>query len=179
VPRNPVLTAMPAVTDDTAGHRRARRVFAGGLLAIAATLLLLSGRAAGAPTHPSAHAANTMALNENITLHLSSRHGLSRVYEQGTGTGTFHCSVTLNLTITSVAQVNAEFVVSAPGGTLTGRGSAIYHVSGTTGFFHGAFSISHGTGRYAHTTGSGLTAKGTISRSTYAVSMQVSGTVRL
>jgi hypothetical protein len=154
------------------------RVLVGALLAIAA-VLLLSGRAVGAPTHSSAKAAGTMSLNENIKLHLVSRHGLSRVYEQGTGTGTFHCTVTLNLTITSVAQVSAEFVVSAPGGSITGRGKATYHVSGTTGFFHGTFSISHGTGRYAHTTGAGLTAKGTISRSTYAVSMQVGGTVRL
>jgi hypothetical protein len=160
-------------------NRRTRRFTR--LLAVAVTILLAASRAPGtlAPGASQARAAvasgaRVLSLNENGSLHLTSRRGFT-LNEQGLASGTVRGAIYVHLSIVSSSRVTAELNIYPSGGSITARGSASYHKERINARFSGSISIERGTGSYAHARGSGLSFSGTIQRSNDAVTVHVAG----
>ena len=145
-----------------------------GVLTGVAGLVVGTSSAAGSTAAPSAHAARTISLNETGHLRRTSSSGL-KLNEQGSATGTIRGTIYIHLDVVSPNRVTAEVNIYPNGGSLTGSGSASYHVNGGTASFSGALSIKRGSGSYAHAHGSGLSFSGTIQRLSGAVSVHLSG----
>ncbi len=151
------------------------------LLAVAATVSLAASRASGtlAPSASQARAAGAngarvLSLNENGSLHLTSKHGFT-LNEQGLASGTVKGTIYVHLTIVSSRRVTAELSIYPSGGSITAQGSASYHKERTNARFAGSMSIERGTGSYAHARGSGLSFSGAIQRSNDAITVHVAG----
>jgi hypothetical protein len=115
-------------------------------------------------------------LNESGQLHRTSHSGL-KLNEQGSASGTIRGTIYIHLDVVSPNRVTAEISIYPSGGSLTGSGSASYHVDGGTASFSGKMSIDRGTGSYAGAHGSGLDFSGTIQRLSGAVSVHLSGSM--
>ena len=118
--------------------------------------------------------ARVLSLNENGSLHLTSKHGFT-LNEQGLASGTARGTIYVHLNIISSSRVTAELNIYPHGGSLTAHGNANYHKESTLARFSGTMSIERGTGSYAHARGSGLSFSGTIQRSNDAVTVHVAG----
>jgi hypothetical protein len=151
------------------------------LLAVAATVLFAASLASGtlATSASQAHAAvasgaRVLSLNENGSLHLTSKHGFT-LNEKGLASGTVRGTIYVHLSIVSSSRVTAELNIYPSGGSITAKGSASYHKERTRAVFSGSIAIERGTGSYAHARGSGLSFSGTIARSNDAVTVHVAG----
>ncbi len=151
------------------------------LLALAATGSLAASMASGTLAVSASQAraavasdARALALNENGSLHLTSKHGFT-LNEKGLASGTVRGTIYVHLSIVSSRRVTAELNIYPSGGSITAQGSANYHKEGTRASFSGSISIERGTGSYAHARGSGLSFSGTIQRSNDAVTVHVAG----
>lgn len=149
------------------------------LLALAASVLLAASWASGtlaASASPARAAvgARVISLNENGSLHLTSKNGFT-LNEQGPASGTVSGTIYVHLDIVSSSRVSAELSIYPHGGSLTAQGSASYHKESTLARFSGTMSIERGTGSYAQAHGSGLSFSGTIQRSNDAVTVHVAG----
>jgi hypothetical protein len=139
----------------------------------------LPGRLAKEATRtsaPTALTARTVSLDESGSLQLTSRKGFT-LNERGAASGTVKGTIYVHLRIVSTSRVTAEINIYPAGGSITGYGTAGYKREGATGSFSGSLSIDRGTGTYNDAHGSGLSFTGTIRRSSYAVTVHVSGTV--
>lgn len=123
-----------------------------------------------------ASGARVISLNENGSLHLTSKQGFT-LNEKGVASGTVRGTIYVHLSIVSSSRVTAELNIYPHGGSLTAHGSASYHKQSTLARFSGTMSIERGTGSYAHARGSGLSFSGTIQRSNDAVTVHVAGRV--
>ena len=123
-----------------------------------------------------ARSAGTISLNETGHLRRTSTSGL-KLNEQGSASGSIRGTIYIHLNVTSENRVTAEVNIYPNGGSLTGSGSASYHVNGGTANFSGAMSIDRGTGSYAHAHGSGLRFSGTIQRLSGAVTVHLTGSM--
>jgi hypothetical protein len=121
-----------------------------------------------------ASGARVLSLNENGSLHLTSKQGFT-LNEQGLASGTMRGTIYVHLSIVSSSRVTAELNIYPSGGSITAYGSASYHRERTSARFSGSMSIERGTGSYAHAGGSGLSFSGTIQRSNDAVTVHVAG----
>jgi hypothetical protein len=151
------------------------------LLTAAATVSLAASCASGtlaasaSRTRPAlASGARVISLNENGSLHLTSKQGFT-LNEQGVASGTVKGAIYVHLSIVSSSRVTAELNIYPHGGSLTAHGSASYHKESMLARFSGTMSIERGTGSYAHARGSGLSFSGTIQRSNDAVTVHVAG----
>jgi hypothetical protein len=133
--------------------------------------LALSASQAGAAE---ANGARVLSLNENGSLHLTSKQGFT-LNEQGLASGTVRGRIYVHLSIVSSSRVTAEMNIYPSGGSITAYGRASYHKEQTNARFSGSMSIERGTGSYAHARGSGLSFSGTIQRSNDAVTVHVAG----
>jgi hypothetical protein len=149
-----------------------RSLAAGSLLAAAAGTLALAAGAAGS----TAVAARTISLNDSANLHRLSSKGF-KLYEAGQASGSVRGAIYLHLDVVSTDRVTAEISVYPKGSSMTGTGTASYHVAGGTASFSGTMSIDRGTGSYSGAHGSGLHFSGTIQRSDDAVTVHVSGSL--
>ncbi len=99
--------------------------------------------------------------------------------EEGQGEGTYHGSVTIELTL-SGSHVKAKYLARSSRGNITGNATG--HVIGSTTqpvvHFSGVLSIGHGTGYFAHASGS-LQIRGAITRRTYALEEETRGNIRV
>jgi hypothetical protein len=126
---------------------------------------------------PDAKAAQELSVSEVAHLHLVSHHqGL--LNEEGVGSGTFHCPLTVSFRI-SYTTASISYGICRDGGSFSGSGKASFYTSATSAHFEGTVSITHGTGRYAHASTSGLRVSGTFQRSNYALSLTVSGNMHV
>jgi hypothetical protein len=141
---------------------------------VACALALGAGGAFGSTGSPHARAANTISLNENGNLRLTSHHGF-HLNEQGTASGTIKGSIYIHLDVSSTNRVTAEVNIYPSNGSLTGSGSANYRADGGRATFSGTLSISRGTGSYAGAHASGLSFSGTIQRVNDATTVHLSG----
>ena len=132
------------------------------------------GAGVAGATSSVALAARTISLHENGRLRLTSKHGFT-LNEQGSASGTIAGAIYIHLHLTSSSRVTAEVNIYPRGGSLSGNGSASYHVSGAYAIFSGTLSLSHGTGSYARAHASRLRFTGTIQRRNDAVTVQLSG----
>jgi hypothetical protein len=135
------------------------------------------GSAPAGAAGPGAHAARTVSLQESGHLHLTSKQGLT-LNEEGSASGTIKGKIYIHLHVANNrGGVTAEVNIYPSGGSLTGYGSASYHVVGSYASFSGSLSISRGTGRYAHARASGLRFTGTVKRRNDSVSVRLSGSL--
>jgi hypothetical protein len=151
----------------------ANRSLAAASALAAAGALALSGGAVGA-LGSTAHTAGTTTLNDSANLRETSHKGFN-LYEGGHASGTIPGSVSLHLDVISTNRVSAQITVNANGGSMSGTATGAYRSNGGTASFSGSLSITHGTGKYSHAHGSGLSFSGTIQRSSGAVSVRVNG----
>jgi hypothetical protein len=121
-----------------------------------------------------ADGARVISLNENGSLHLTSKNGFT-LNEQGPASGTVSGTIYVHLSIVSSSRVTAELNIYPHGGSLTAQGSASYRKLSTLARFSGTMSIERGSGSYARAHGSGLSFSGTIQRSNDAVTVHVAG----
>jgi len=176
-----------------AGARSSMLAFAGAMLSVAAlaaptTATATRGQDHGGHKHARAaghrhgyrgkSAAKQTYVRESATLHLSSHQSGGALVERGIGHGTFTASVQITLTIK--ARVTGTFVAHMKGGTIVGRSSAKPHLSKSNRYasFKGTLRIVHGTGRYAHASGT-AGFYGSIDRADYKLKVQVIGHVHL
>jgi hypothetical protein len=129
---------------------------------------------AAANASPLASASRAVALSESGRLHLTSKQGFT-LNEQGSASGTITGAIYIHLHLSSTSRVTAEVSIYPSGGSLSGSGSAAYHVEGGVAAFTGTLAITRGTGKYAHARASALRFTGTIQRRGDAVSVHVSG----
>jgi hypothetical protein len=131
--------------------------------------------ASASQAHPAvASSARVISLNENGSLHLTSKQGFT-LNERGLASGTVSGTIYVHLSIVSSSRVTAELNIYPHGGSLTAHGSASYHKQSTLARFSGTMAIERGTGSYAQARGSGLSFSGTIQRSNDAVTVHVAG----
>jgi hypothetical protein len=150
-------------------------------LGVAATVSLAASLASGTLALSASQArtavgsgARVLSLNENGSLHLTSKNGFT-LNEQGFASGTVRGKIYVHLSIVSSRRVTAELNIYPSGGSITAQGSASYHKERTSARFSGSMSIERGTGSYAHARGSGLSFSGAIARSNDAVTVHVAG----
>jgi hypothetical protein len=143
---------------------------------LAAALLLSPAPADSSLCCSAAHAARTFTLDENGSLHLTSKHGFL-LNEQGTASGTVKGSIYVHLKIVSSRRVTAEVNIYPRGGSISGFGTAAYRRGRTSAGFSGTLTIERGTGSFGHAHGSGLSFSGTIQRSNEAITVHVNGRV--
>src|ERR1700683_554389 len=160
---------LPTCTPQRAGAARVRRGLS--MIAIAIAALALADGSARAAT---AHAADTVSLNDNAHLHLTSHHSFT-LNEQGAASGTISGTIYIHLTVASTNRVTAEVDLYPSGGSITGYAIASYRPSGGVATFSGTMTVERGSGRYDHAHGSGLSFSGTIQRANDAVNGHVSG----
>jgi hypothetical protein len=118
--------------------------------------------------------ARTVSLSESGRLRLTSKKGFT-LNERGSASGTITGSIYIHLHLVSNTKVTAEVNIYPREGSLTGSGSASYHVVGGYAAFSGTLSITRGSGKYARARASGLRFTGTIQRRDDSVSVHLSG----
>jgi hypothetical protein len=143
---------------------------------LASILLIVAVSSASGEQVPVAVQPTT--LTESSHLHLVKSHGLI-LNERGEAAGTFACRLTIHFKIVSATRGTATLVAYPHGGSITGRARATYTLEGNTGQFHGALTITGGTGDFAHVSGKNLSLEGTINPNTLGLTVQLTGQVRL
>lgn len=120
-----------------------------------------------------AHAARKLKASDTAHLHYVSASG-SLLYEEGQATGTLPGNMRVHLDIG--ATFRGSFTIYTRAGTITGRGTATPHGSGTYESFAGSLVITGGSGHYANAHGrAGL--YGTFNRANYRLVVQTTGTL--
>jgi hypothetical protein len=99
--------------------------------------------------------------------------------EKGQASGTLAGSVAAHVETIASTSGQATITLYLSKGTISGRAPTHGHVIGATAYFEGSMSITGGSGRYAHASGTGLKFKGTINRQNFHVTAQLHGTIRL
>jgi hypothetical protein len=126
---------------------------------------------------PAATIARTISLNETGHLRLTSKHNFT-LNERGSASGTIAGVIYVALTAVSSSRVTVTVNIYPPGGSISGSGAGTYRRTDKTASFSGSMSFRHGTGRYAHAHGSGLSFSGTIQESRNdAITVYVRGRV--
>jgi hypothetical protein len=136
-----------------------------------------SSTAYAAPNSPNATASST-SINDKSTLHRIHVIG-NTLIEEGEAEGTFKGRVKISVDVEPErSSATSQFALYLPGGDLLGHASGKAS-TGKEGWasFGGEMWIDHGTGRYAHASGSGKM-YGALNRRTDILVVQVTGRVR-
>lgn len=152
-----------------AARRRLLMALAAGCVAVG-----IGGTPVATANARTAIAARTVSLREFGSLRLTSKQGFT-LNERGNASGTITGTIYIHLHVISSRSVTAEVNIYPTSGSLSGSGSASYHVNGAQALFNGTLAIGRGSGRYAHAHASRLAFTGTIQRRNDAVSVQLSG----
>jgi hypothetical protein len=97
--------------------------------------------------------ARTLSVNDTGRLHQVEEEG-SLLIEEGPASGSLPGNVRARLTLGTT--VTLGFTLYVHGGTISGHGSARLNPGkGEFASFSGTLSVTHGSGHYAHATGSG------------------------
>lgn len=128
---------------------------------------------------PRASEATTITVNETVQSKLVSHHGTTAINERGSGSGTFSCPLTVQISIAGDTEATISFTCSTRTGTISGRGVTSYAAAGPVARFSGKLQNVHGTGRYEHASSAGLRIEGTLTRHSYALSARVVGKMRV
>lgn len=123
-------------------------------------------------------ASSSLSLHESIHASLVSHRGATVLNERGHGSGTFNCSLAIQINI-SYTQARIAYTCSTRNGTMSGAGTVSYYVAGPSANFSGSLFFTHGTGRYAHVSGPAGNIRGTLARGNYAMSAVVTGRIKI
>jgi hypothetical protein len=137
------------------------------------TAVYLSPVASAAMSTPIGHEARTVSVNDAAHLHPSHFNG-STLLEEGVATGTLPGAVRAKLVI-GTTTVRVSFTIYVRGGSIPGQAVAKLNPGkGEYASFAGTLTVNHGSGHYAHASGSGRVS-GTIRRNEDAAVVQVVG----
>lgn len=125
-----------------------------------------------------ATAARVLSLHEHATLGITRSSG-SNLDAQGQASGTLSGLLSLHSVVISAERMSASFVGRSRSGTLSGQGVSNYRVSGSNLYYTGTVRITHGTGAYAHASGSGIRIEGVMNRQHRTITMTISGGMRV
>jgi hypothetical protein len=127
---------------------------------------------------PAAEAAGSLSVNDSAHLHLVHASGPT-LFEEGRGAGTLPGTVKATLTLKGATATSACTIEVRGGGSITGGGAGTLH-EGHGGYesFAGELTVTHGSGRYAHASGTGKI-YGTIDRVNDDAVVQVIGVLHL
>jgi tetraprenyl-beta-curcumene synthase len=120
-----------------------------------------------------AHSARSMRASDVAHLRYVSASG-STLYETGRASGTLPGSMRVHMTIGPT--FSGSFTIYASGGRIAGHGSATPHGVGVYESFAGSVTLTGGSGRFRHASGSAKL-YGTFNRNTYALLIQTEGTL--
>jgi hypothetical protein len=123
---------------------------------------------------PAAEAAGSLPVNDSSHLHLVHASGPT-LAEEGRVTGTLPGKLEATLTLKATTATSQFTIVVGGSGSITGHGAGDLH-EGHGGYesFAGEVTLTHGSGRYAHASGSGRI-YGTIDRLNDNAVVQVIG----
>ena len=153
-----------ALRNGAQGNRRRRIPAAVAVLAAATAAVLLIGA--------SAHAAGVLDGKATAHLHLVQVEG-SELDEAGPVVGVLSGTARGELHLGAVFK--ASFTIKTPSGSITGEGTAIPGVAHTYQNFEGSFTVTRGSGRYAHIHGRPQHLKGVLDRHTDSVVIETTG----
>lgn len=155
----------------TASARRARlTLYAAALSSFACTALAHA-------TGPRAQAAHSLNVKDEAKLHFLKSSG-STLIDEGSATGTIPGRVKISFTYTGSPNVSSTFTIYGSSGSISVHASG--RLSSPTNpkpSFKGRLTVTGGSGRYAHATGSG-TLYGVFNRRNYAMLVQTVGSIR-
>jgi hypothetical protein len=152
--------------------RRARVALGVALGAFAATVL---GTSAWAHTvAPSAHAARVLNVHDEGRLHYVRSSG-EVIIDEGHASGSFPGLVKVRFLYNGEPTVSARFTISGSGGSIYAHGTGrLSSPTSPAPSFHGSFTVTGGSGRYAHAHGGGAL-YGVYFRRSYALTVQAAG----
>lgn len=154
----------------------ARRIIPVCGLLVTVAAVALGASASGNASHPDAHAARTVQIQEHARLKFTSERG-STLIERGNAYGTYTATMIADLTIHS-KSVTATVTIYPHGGTITGSATASYKIIKNLGYFGGTMNLGHGTGKYSHIVEVGhkpLGISGVINRENFEVEVKANG----
>jgi hypothetical protein len=158
------LLAMAAIAPGRAASDASVRAHAAGPV---------SAHAAGSVR---AHAAGVLTVNDTGRLRFVGESG-GDLAEEGPASGTLPGSVRARLTLGT--NVTLGFTIYLHNGTISGSGAAKLNPGkGAYASFNGSLRVSHGSGHYAHASGSGGL-YGTINRENDNATVQVVGRLHI
>jgi hypothetical protein len=167
--------------------RARHRALAAGLAAsICLTLASVAASSADSHAGPTSSAdshagrtARVVAVNDTAHMTLTNPSSASAtLVEEGRALGSLPGTVRVRLTV-GTSTVTAGFTIYLQGGTISGHGYAKLNPGrGEYASFGGSLAVSHGSGHYAHASGSGGLF-GTINRTTDNATVQVVGNLHL
>lgn len=144
------------------------------LASVTAALAAVAGTwTVTATSHARAVTASSGIVHETGNLHKIAKSGAAFT-EQGPASGTYRGTLTLYLTTTAKGvtfRMNGKLL----GGTLSGYGSAAIESEGKIGRVVGTAIFTSGSGRYAHSHGTGFNVTGTFNRETYSLVVTLTG----
>lgn len=126
---------------------------------------------------PLARMARNLHLVERASLKQTGE-GESSLDEIGRAWGTFNAPLSAHLNL-SAGHVSAVFTLRPRGGTITGKASARYVISGSNAYYGGTMNIVRGTGAYRRARGSNIGISGTINRYNFALTVKADGWMQL
>jgi hypothetical protein len=137
------------------------------------TVAARAERLGGAPAASVGFLARVLSVNDSAHMHAIHSSG-NTVTEEGPASGTLPGTVRAKLTL-SGSTVRSGFTIYLHGGSISGHSTGSLHVGhGVYASFGGSLTVSHGSGHYAHASGTG-NLYGTINRDTDEVTVQVIG----
>jgi hypothetical protein len=147
------------------------------VVALGSTLFALSLWLIASAWVTPGHAANSMTVREHVTLKLVKRTGSTGFQHTGRATGTVSGSVRSRITLTHSVVMRGTVTITTGRGKLRLKVDGRARSIGLRSKFSGSATIAGGSGRYAHADGTG-TFSGVVNRSTWAATLDASGSFR-
>jgi hypothetical protein len=155
-------------------HRVMRRGSVALIVLIAVVLALEAGAPASGDSL--AHAARAVSVKDEGRLHLVKSSG-SLLIDEGTASGSFPGRSLVRFTYNGSPSVTAQITIYGHFGNIQARAAGqLSSPTSPSPSFRGTLTISGGSGRYAHASGSGHL-YGIFYRRSYAMVVQTEGTL--
>jgi hypothetical protein len=148
---------------------------AAALAALTSALAFVPG--AGFAAGPVGRSARTMSVKDESHLHLIKSSG-SLLIDEGSASGTIPGKVRVRFVYNGNPAVSASITIFGHAGSINAHGSGkLSSPNSPSPSFKGALTISGGSGRFAHASGSGHL-YGVFYRRSYAMVVQTEGSLR-
>jgi hypothetical protein len=149
-------------------------VLAVSLVAFAVGVAGVATAAGGAAIPATADTARVLNVRDEGRLHYVKSSG-SQIIDEGRATGTFPGTVKVRFTYNGEPTVTARFTISGAGGSISASGTGrLSSPTSPSPSFHGAMTVTGGSGRYAHVHGRGELF-GVYYRRSYGITVQAIG----
>ncbi len=122
-------------------------------------------------------ASGSRPVKEHVDLNLVKRTGSTKFQHKGRASGTVKGSVRSTITLTHSVVLRGTVTITSPSGKLRMKVEGRARSLSLRTRFSGQATMTGGTGRYAHATGTG-TFTGVVNRSTWHATIDAKGTLR-